>query len=55
MKQHVRGGKGKEVQEGRIEKLVVNSGNWKNWKKCGKFSFYVMVDCEIVAYLKNKK
>ena len=27
----------------------------KNLLKWGKFSFYVMVDCTIVAYLKNKK
>ena len=27
----------------------------KNLLKWGKFSFYVMVDCEIFIYLKNKK
>ena len=27
----------------------------KNLSKWGKFSFYVMVDCEIFTYLKNKK
>ena len=32
-------------RKGRTEKLV----------KVGKFSFYVMVDCEIFTYLKNKK
>ena len=35
-----------EVEE--IEKL-------KNLLKCGKFSFYVIVDPEIFTYLKNKK
>ena len=32
-------------RKGRTEQLV----------KVGKFSFYVMVDCEIFTYLKNKK
>ena len=27
----------------------------KNLLKCGKFSFYVMVDGEVFTYLKNKK
>ena len=27
----------------------------KNLLKCGKFSFYVMVDRKIFTYLKNKK
>ena len=27
----------------------------KNLLKCGKFSFYVIVDREIFTYLKNKK
>ena len=27
----------------------------KNLLKCGKFSFYVMVDSEVFTYLKNKK
>ena len=27
----------------------------KNLLKCGEFSFYVIVDLEIFAYLKNKK
>ena len=27
----------------------------KNLLKWGKFSFYVMVDCKIFTYLKNKK
>ena len=27
----------------------------KNLLKWGKFSFYVMVDCEVLTYLKNKK
>ena len=27
----------------------------KNLLKCGKFSFYVIVDSEVFTYLKNKK
>ena len=27
----------------------------KKLSKCGKFSFYVMVDLEVFTYLKNKK
>ena len=27
----------------------------KNLSKWGKFSFYLMIDCEIFTYLKNKK
>ena len=27
----------------------------ENLSKCGKFSFYVMVDCESFTYLNNKK
>ena len=27
----------------------------KNLLKWGKFSFYVMVDCDVFTYLKNKK
>ena len=30
-------------------------GRTENLSKWGKFSFYVMVDCESFTYLKNKK
>ena len=35
--------------------LEVEKEELKNWLKCGKFSFYVIVDREIFTYLKNKK
>ena len=31
------------------------TGGTEKLVKCGKFSFYVMVDGEIFTYLKNKK
>ena len=38
-----------------IAREVEEKEELKNLLKGGEFSFYVMVDCEIFAYLKNKK